>query len=325
MPSAGRRGEGGAAMKICLAGEGAQGVAHMEALRHIEGVEVATLAGGIERDAAAFAAAWGIPHYALDLGECLRQPGVEAVILGTPNPLHAAQIELALGMGKHVLVEIPMGLTLAESERVAALEERTGLVCMVCHTFRYSNLYRELRRRIGAGEFTPHHIVHQTYFFRRRNENRFGKPRTWVDDLLWHQACHMVDLVCWLLDDPDLEAWGQSGPPHPRLGIPMDLTIGLRSRTGCLVTSAHSFNHHGPIQVQYRFIGEQATLVADKGKLVDHEGNEIPVADGGGTAAQDREFFAAIGEGRKALTSCAACLPVMAILDRIQRAIDAPR
>ena len=308
-------------MKICLAGEGAQGVTHMEALRKRTDVEVVTLAGGIEADTAEFAREWDIPHYSMDLEECLGQDGVEAVVLTTPNHIHAEQAELAMKMGKHVLLELPMGMTLAESQRVVQVEEETGLVCMVCHTKRYDNVFREIHRRVHSGELTLHHIVQQTYFFRRTNENRFGKPRTWTDDLLWHQACHMVDMVFWILDDPQMAAWGQSGPMHPKLDIPMDITIGLRSASGCLVTAAQSFNNYGPILGFYRFIGEEATLVVEKGKFSDHEGNEIPVDSGGGVDDQDGEFFAAIAEGRKALTSCSACLPVMEIIDRIQRAM----
>ncbi len=199
-------------MRICLAGEGAQGISHADVLQDIEGVEIDTLAGGIAADTEAFAYERGIPHWSLDLEECLSRDEVEAVILTTPNQVHCAQTELALNMGKHVLVEIPMGISLAESQRIAALEERTGLVCMVCHTQRYNSAFREVYRQVQEGELTLHHIVQQTYFFRRRNENRFGKKRTWVDALLWHQACHMVDMCYWLLDDQNVEGWGQAGP-----------------------------------------------------------------------------------------------------------------
>ncbi len=310
-------------MKICLAGEGAQGNTHMEALRKIDKVEVVTLAGGIEADAVAFAQQWGIPHYSLDLETCLKQPGVEAVVLGTPNQLHAAQAELALNMGKHVLVEIPMGLTLEESQQVAALEQKTGLVGMVCHTMRYLPALQEVYRHVQEGTLHLHHIVSQTYFFRRENINRFGRPRTWTDNLLWHHACHLVDFIYWLFDEPDIEAWGQAGPDHPKLGTPMDLTIGMRSKQGCLISLVLSFNNHGEIEVTQRFIGEETTLRYEQGRLVDHEGHEI---EGGGigsaTDLQDREFFRAIAEGRKPLTSLMACLPTMEILDRIQRSID---
>ena len=308
-------------MKICLAGEGAQGLTHIEELQKMADVEVVTLAGGLEADTAEFAEKWQIPHYSMDLAHCLEQPEVEAVVLTTPNQIHCEQAVLALEMGKHVLLELPMGMSLEESRRVVEAEEKSGLVCMVCHTMRYSGAFREVRRRVRSGELNLHHIVQQTYFFRRTNENRFGKPRTWTDELLWHQACHMVDMVYWILDDPDMKVWAQSGPAHEKLGIPMDITISMRAKDGCLVSSANSFNNHGPIQGGWRFIGEEATLLAQWGQLTDHEGNEIAVEDTGMTD-QDEEFFAAIREGRKALTSCSACLPVMETIDRLQQSMD---
>jgi|TARA_B100002003_G_C14030777_1_gene496876 2-hydroxy-4-carboxymuconate semialdehyde hemiacetal dehydrogenase len=304
-------------MKICLAGEGAMGFNHIKVLQQLDDVEVVTLAGGVEEDAAAFAQAWEIPHYSLDLETCLNQPEVEAVVLATPNQVHAAQAEQALSMGKHVLVEIPMGLNLAEAEHLVDMEEKTGLVCMVCHSYRYSAPHREIVRRVRTGELHLHHIVQQTYFFRRKNTNMFGKPRSWTDELLWHQACHMVDFIYWLFDEPDIEAWAQTGPTHPGLGIPMDITIGMRSKSGCLVSSANSFNNHGSITSNYRFIGEEATFLIEKGKLIDHDGNEVSVAVGG-LEVQDREFLDAIKNGRTPMTSCKTCLPTMAILDRLQ-------
>lgn len=311
-------------MKICLAGEGAQGFTHIEALRKIEGIEVVTLAGGIGADAEEFARKWQIPHWSLDLEECLRQPGVEAVILTTPNQIHAAQTELALKLGKHVLVEIPMGLSLAEAERIAELEEQTGLVCMVCHTLRYSPAHREVYRRAREGRLQLHHLIAQTYFFRRENINRFGKRRTWADALLWHQGCHMVDFVSWICEGQALEVWAQAGPPHPKLGVPMDLTVGMRSASGVIASLIYSFNNHGPLDISYRFIGEEASLRIEKGKLLDQEGQEIPVT-GDGTELQDREFFDAIDQQRRPLTSCRACLPTMELLDRMQRCIEAQR
>jgi 2-hydroxy-4-carboxymuconate semialdehyde hemiacetal dehydrogenase len=313
-------------MKICLAGEGAQGATYMKALQHLPGVQVATLAGGIEADARAFAAHWGIPHYSLDLGSCLRRDGIEAVILASPSQIHATQTATALGMGKHVMVEIPMALSLADCERLAALERRTGLVCMVAHTRRYSAVMRELRRRVVEGELHPHHLVFQTYFFRRENINRFGKPRTWTDDLLWHHGCHIVDHAYWLLGDPDMAVWGQVGPDHPVLGVPMDLTIGMRSKSGCLVSAALSFNHHGPIRTWLRCIGEERTLVVDRARLLDQDDTLILEDEPDGSfGTQCREFFDAIDGRRPAETSVSACLPVMATLDRIAKSIDGNR
>ncbi len=314
-------------VKICLAGEGGQGMTYMQTLEKMSGVEVVSLAGGLEKDTAEFAEQWNIPHHSLDLAECVDQPDVEAVILTSPSQVHVEQAELVLSKGKHLMLEIPMALDLAGSEQLVDLEKKCGLTCMVAHTRRYSPMYREIHRRLRAGELQLHHILFQTYFFRRVNINRFGKPRTWVDDLLWHHACHSVDLIYWLLDDPDMDAWGQTGPDHPELGIPMDITIGMRSdKAGCIVTGALSFNHHGPIDVSTKFIGEETTLTVNssKSEMRDPEG-ELVMTDAPGEAFlnQCREFVAAIEAGRKPATSFADCLPAMKLLDRIQTAIDA--
>ena len=314
-------------MKVCLAGEGAQGFTHYEGLTALPGVEVVTVAGGIADDTAKFAADRGIPHWSLDLSECVSQPGVEAVVLTTPNALHAAQAELCLSAGKHVLVEIPMAMNLQDAERLAKLEKETGLVCMVCHSQRYNRSFQEVKRRIETGTLTLHHIVQQTYFFRRKNENRFGTPRTWTDDLLWHQLCHAIDMCFWLLDDPELEGFGQAGPDHPILGCPMDITVGLRSpNTGVVCSLAASFNNHGGIVSEYRFIGEEATISGSGGALTDHEGAVVHApAEVDVSAGEDAEFLRAIKTKTAGLTSVSACLPVMKIIDQVHRSIDSRR
>lgn len=312
-------------MKICLAGEGGQAMSYMQALKDIEGVEVASLAGGIEADVAEFAAEWGIPHHSLDLAECLARPGIEAVLLTSPSQVHVAQAEQVLAASKHLMLEIPMALNLAQSEYLAELEAKSDATCMVAHTRRFSPMYQEVHRQIQAGELTPLHIMFQIYFFRRVNVNRFGKPRTWVDDLLWHHACHAIDLIYWMLGDGDMAAWGQVGPDHGELGIPMDISVGMRAQSGCLVTGALSFNNHGPIDVSTRIIGEETTLLinSSKSQMTDPEGKVI-MEDAPGIAFVNQlsEFFSAIGDGRVPSTSFAECVPAMRLLDRIQRAID---
>ena len=307
-------------MKVCMVGEGAMGNAHMSTLSQMQEIEVVTVAGGLPNDTTAFAEKWKIPHHSLSLEECLSRDGVEAAILTSPNQIHADQAALCVEMGKHVLIEIPMGLNLEESSRVAALED-SGLVVMVCHSLRYAPAHRELRRRVAEGELHPHHLVAHTYFLRRENVNMFGNPRTWTDDLLWHQACHTIDYIYWLFGNEGMQTWAQAGPLHDKLQIPMDMTIGMRSNTGALATVAMSFNNHGTISVDFRLIGEENTYLIAGGKLTDWEGNEIESKDPG--PGQDQDFFNAIKTGTKPLTSVGACLPVMGLLDSLQQSIDA--
>src|ERR1044071_4145887 len=194
-------------MKICVAGTGAMGEIHAKALAKIEGVEIVSIAGRTQPSAADFAAKWKIPFASSNLEECVDRPGVDAVILTTPSDQHHDQTLMALGKGKHVQVEIPMALNLADSQRMLDAANKAGKTLMVTHTRRFSSPHREIRRRILDGTFHLHHMVVETYFFRRTNLNMHGEPRSWVDNLLWHHGCHSVDLAYWLLDEPDFEVW----------------------------------------------------------------------------------------------------------------------
>ena len=245
---------------ICLAGEGAIARRHMDGLERIDGVEVVSLAGGDSADTVEFAAERGIPHWSLELDECLARPGVEAVILATPTPLHVAQAERVLRAGKHVLVEIPMAESLAESEHLVAVQAETGLTAMVCHTRRFNPSHQWLHRRLAAGELSLQHLVVETFFFRRTNLNALGKPRSWSDHLLWHHACHSVDLFQYQTGEIASEAWAQQGPAHPELGIAMDMSVGLRVPSGALCSLALSFNNDGPLGTFFRYICDNGHL-----------------------------------------------------------------
>jgi 2-hydroxy-4-carboxymuconate semialdehyde hemiacetal dehydrogenase len=226
-------------------------------------------------------------------------------------------------MGKHVLVEIPMALTLEDSERLVEVAKESSLVCMVNHSYLYNPNHRKVYQLVHSGELHLHHVIQQTYFFRRTNTNMHGKPRTWTDELLWHQACHMIAFVTWLLDDPALDVWGRAGPNHAKLDVPMDITISMQSKDNVLVSSANSFNNHGPITGFYRFIGEEETYLIEKPVgLVDHEGNPVATEPFNGA---DEEFIESIREGREPLTSVQSQLHVMDVLDRIQKSIDEKR
>ena len=102
-------------MKICMVGEGAFAHKHLDALARIDGLEVASIAGGVAEHTRAAAEKYGVPHWTTDLDEGLSQPGVEAAILASPTPIHAAQAEHVMRAGKHVIIEIPMADSLADA------------------------------------------------------------------------------------------------------------------------------------------------------------------------------------------------------------------
>ena len=309
-------------MKICLAGTGAMGVIHAKALAKIDGVDIVSVASRTEESGKKFAAEYGIPFAATNLEQCIDRPGVDAVILTTPSDQHHDQTIVALGKGKHVQVEIPMSLNLPDAQDMLAAARRAGKVCMITHTRRFSSPHREIKRRIREGTFHLHHLVVETYFFRRTNLNMHGQSRSWVDNLLWHHGCHSVDIAQWVIDDPDWEAWGQKGPDHQELGIPMDLTVAMKSKKGPLFSMAMSFNNKGPFGGFYRYIGEEETYKVYRDTMTDSEGKDVALDSVAAFDRQDVEFVSAIREGREPESSAASVVPTMALLDKIDHAIN---
>lgn len=313
-------------IRTCLVGEGAQGEAYMKALKSVPGIEISAIVGGNIEDTEGFAERWSIPTFSADLAETLASGDIGAVIVGSPTPLHAEHARIAISSGKHVLLEIPMADNIEDCEEIAELAESSGLVCMVAHTRRFQPMFQHIKEKVTGGELTIHHMIFQTYFFRRENLNREGNPRTWVDSLLWHHACHSVDTAKWLFGSQGMECWAQAGPDHPDLGIPMDITIGMRTASGQLITGALSFNNHGGIQVSTRFVGEEETLVviSNRAVLEDHEGNEIVKGQFGlDLADQVTEFAAAISENRQPEASFSDCLETMRLISALQDSISA--
>ena len=308
-------------MKICLAGTGAMGVIHAKALQKIEDVEIVSIASRTEESGRKFAEEYGIPFSSTSLDACIDRPGVDAVVLTTPSDQHCDQTLLALSKGKHVQVEIPMALNLSDSERMLAASITAGKTLMVTHTRRFSSPHREIKRRIREGTFHLHHMVVETYFFRRTNLNMHGQPRSWVDNLLWHHGCHSVDIAQWLLADPGWEVWGQKGADHAVLGIPMDLTVAMKSKAGPLFTMAMSFNNKGPFGGFYRYIGEEETYKVYRDSMTDSDGKDVPLDPMAAFDRQDVEFVSAIREGREPESSAASVVPTMALLDRIDKAM----
>jgi 2-hydroxy-4-carboxymuconate semialdehyde hemiacetal dehydrogenase len=314
-------------MKIGLAGQGAFGVKHLEAIANIDGIEVVTLAGGSADSTREVAAKFRIPHWTLDLAESLGQPGLEAMILATPTQMHAKQAIQCMRAGKHVQIEIPMADNLADAEEIVRVQKQTGLVAMAGHTRRFNPSHQWVHKRIKAGELKIQQMEVQTYFFRRTNVNALGKPRSWTDHLLWHHACHTVDLFQYQTGETATLVHAMQGPMHSQLGIAMDMSIQMKVPSGSICTLSLSFNNDGPLGSFFRYICDNGTYIARYDDLVDGKENKIDVSrvdvSMNGIELQDREFFAAIREGREPNASVAQCLPAMQTLDRLERILKA--
>ncbi len=299
-------------MKVALAGGGAFGQKHLDGIARIDGVECVSICGRRLEQSQEIADKYGIGHVTTDLAESIAQPGVDAVILCTPTQMHSEQAIACMDAGKHVEVEIPLADSWADSEAVLKKQQETGLTCMVGHTRRYNPSHQWVHNKIQAGELNIQQMDIQTYFFRRKNINAAGGPRSWTDHLLWHHAAHSVDLFRYQCGEPIVVAQAVQGPMHPELGIAMDMSIQLKTESGKICTLSLSFNNDGPIGSFFRYICDNGTYKALYDDLVDGKDEPIDVSNVDvsmdGIELQDREFFAAIDEGREPNSSVANVL-----------------
>ena len=314
-------------IRVALADAGAFGLQHLDGIKHIDGVEVVSLISRDLEKTKAVAAQYGIGHVTTDLADALALPEVDAVILCTPTQMHASQTLACLQAGKHVQVEIPLCDVLAEGEEVVRVAKESGLVAMCGHTRRFNPSHQYVRNKITAGEFNIQQMDVQTYFFRRSNMNALGQPRSWTDHLLWHHAAHTVDLFAYQCGSPIVKANAIQGPIHPTLGIAMDMSIQLKAANGAICTLSLSFNNNGPLGTFFRYIGDSATYIARYDDLFSGKEEKIDVSNVAvsmnGIELQDREFFAAIREGRQPNASVDGVLACYRVLHDLELQLDA--
>lgn len=314
-------------IKVALAGAGAFGTKHLDGIRNIDGVEVIALASAGIEETRAVAQKYGIARAAIDLAECLAMQDVDAVILATPTPMHAAQTIACLQAGKHVETEIPLADSLRDAQAVVDLQKQTGLVAMCGHTRRFNPSHQWVRQKIVSGAFNIQQMDVQTFFFRRTNMNALGQPRSWTDHLLWHHAAHTVDLFAYQARSPIVKANAIQGPIHPTLGIAMDMSIQLKAANGAICTLSLSFNNDGPLGTFFRYIGDTGTYIARYDDLYNGKEEQIDVSkvdvSMNGIELQDREFFAAIRERREPNASVAQVLPCYKVLHELEQQLNA--
>ena len=310
-------------MRVVVAGVGAFGQKHLDALKKIDGVEVASIVGRQITPTQEVAKKYGIAQATTQLSDALSQPNVNAVILCTPTQLHAQQAIQCMKAGKHVQVEIPLADSWKDAEAVEQLQRLTGLVCMVGHTRRFNPSHQWIHKRIAAGELKIQQMDVQTYFFRRTNINALGQTRSWTDHLLWHHAAHTVDLFRYQTGSEIVRANALEGPKHPQLGIAMDMSIQLKAASGAICSLSLSFNNDGPLGTFFRYICDNGTYIARYDDLFDGKDKQIDLSNVdvsmNGIELQDREFVAAIRENREPKSSVAQVLPAMETLDRLEK------
>jgi 2-hydroxy-4-carboxymuconate semialdehyde hemiacetal dehydrogenase len=313
-------------VSLAVVGLGAFGQKHLDAIAQIADAKILYVAHSRMEVATEVAAKYGAAHAFTDYTELLAQPDLDGVILATPTQMHHDQTVEALRAGKHVMVEIPMGDSLAGVQDIVNVQQETGRIAMAGHTRRFNPSHQYVHQRIQAGEFSIQQMDVQTYFFRRTNMNALGQPRSWTDHLLWHHAAHTVDLFQYQTGEKVVQANAIQGPKHPELGIAMDMSIQLKTEGGKICTLSLSFNNDGPLGTFFRYIGDTATYIARYDDLFTGKEEQIDVSrvdvSMNGIELQDREFVAAIKEGREPNSSVAQVLPCYIVLDALQQQLD---
>lgn len=322
-------------MNIAILGYGSIAESHARAVQVLQDtpegrdLQIYGVMGRLQEPSEAFARQWGMEKATTDLDEILADPAVEVAIICSPSEAHAEQTERALRAGKHVLCEIPLALSLAETDRLIALADEVNRRLMVCHTQRYFPALVAARRMVLSGALHPHAVVNRYMFGRRENINWKGRRRSWTDNLLWHHGCHAVDAALWLLGVADrgeeVETIAQIALPGGNLDIPMDLTVVMRTSRDQLATVAMSYHIHIPIH-DYLIIGEETTILFADGALRDKERTLVEATERSGlddpVARQDAEFFAAVREGGEPAVSGRSVRPAMAALQAAQDSLD---
>ena len=312
---------------IAVAGPGAFGRKHLNGLKNIDGAEVTAIVDPNVELATRVAQEYGVPNAFGSLDDALERDDVDAVILATPTQIHAEQAIRCMRAGKHVEVEIPVADSLADAEEVLKVQQETGLVCAVGHVRRFNPSHQWMHKKIEAGEITIQQMDVQTYFFRRSNLNALGEPRSWTDHLLWHHAAHTIDLFQYQTGEKIVAVNGIEGPHHPELGIAMDMSIQMKTESGAILTLSLSFNNDGPLGSFIRYICDNGTYLARYDDLVDGYDKDIDVTgvdvSMDGIELMDREFVAAINEGRESRASISQLIDCYRVLHEVEQQFGA--
>jgi len=313
-------------MRVIIAGAGAFGKKHLDGIKNIHNVEVAALVSRSPESTQKVADEYGIAKSFTSLEEALALPNIDAAILCTPTQMHAKQAIQCMDAGVHVQVEIPLADSWEDSRAVEKKQQETGLVCMVGHTRRFNPSHQWLHKRLASGELNLQKMDVQTYFFRRKNINAAGQPRSWTDHLLWHHAAHTVDLFQYQAGSDIVQANAIQGPKHPELGIAMDMSIQLKAANGAICTLSLSFNNDGPLGTYFRYICDNGTYIARYDDLLDGKDEPIDVSkvavSMNGIELQDREFFSAIAENREPNSSLKSVLNCYRTLHQLEQQLE---
>jgi 2-hydroxy-4-carboxymuconate semialdehyde hemiacetal dehydrogenase len=304
---------------LAIIGYGAIADYHALALAKL-GANLVAVAGPNRDSAIAFAKRHAIPSVFEDLESAVQSTKFDGVVIASPSTVHADQAVAALKAGKSVLCEIPIGISLAQAEEVNQVALQSGLVAMVCHTQRFWPPVRALRTLLADRGLDPRHVVARSTMLRRENVGWTGRRRTWVDNLLWHHGCHVIDTTLLLIEQEIEFVSAVSGPLVPETGLPLDIAIAIKGGRG-LGNISLSYNSTVTTN-DYVVITDDEAFVIEDAKLVGQDGRILAGGDPEemlqlAVTSQAAEFLRAIATGERPSTCVDCILPTMRVLQTI--------
>src|SRR3954452_11385774 len=225
-------------LRTALIGCGKVGQIHAAALRDLPESEFVAACDPQRERAEAFASLHGTRPYT-DVGTMLTETGAQAVVIGTPHPLHATAAIASMEAGVHVLVENPRAASLADCDAMIATARRTGTTLGVISQRRFYEPVRRLKEAIDAGKIgRPVLGVFQMFSWRDRAYYQAdpwrGKWATEGGGVLVNQSPHQLDLLMWLMGDVEEVSGYWANLNHPEIEVEDTAVANLRFRGGGL-------------------------------------------------------------------------------------------
>jgi len=221
-------------VRVGLVGCGKVGQIHAAALRSLPEAEFVAACDTHPNRAASF----GVRAFS-NVATMLRDGGVEAVLIGTPHPLHAEAAVLAAEAGVHVLVEKPMAATVADCDAMLAAARKSGAMLGVISQRRFFEPVRRMKAAIDAGKIgRPALGVCLMYSWREpsyyTSDPWRGKWDTEGGGVLVNQSPHQLDILLWLMG-PAAEVSGYwANVNHPTVEVDDTAVATVRFRNGGL-------------------------------------------------------------------------------------------
>jgi predicted dehydrogenase len=325
-------------VRIGVAGLGYWGPNLARNFAALPGCELTWCCDASEEARARWAPSFPRTRFTADLGDLLADPQLDAVVLATPVPTHAALAEHVLRAGKHCFVEKPLAQSVAGAELAVAAAARSGRVLMVGHLLEYHPGVAKLKEIAGSGELGDIHYIYS-------NRLNLGQLRA-DENALWSLGAHDVSVVLHLADEEpsELDARGES---YMRPGIE-DVVFGYLRFPSGLAAHLHLSWLDPHKERRFTVVGsrrmatfddmdlERKVTVYDKGFDEDTASYGEYITRAGdiwSPRVPNREplriecehFVDCVREGRTPLSDGESGLRVVRVLEGLQERLDATR